>query len=170
LPALLAGVAVTILGVEIGPRIRVKGTTLAMDIFVRRAASGAVETALPDELTRPGDQLRVRVTVPTDGFFGVFAVDASPAVHGYLPPGDGLAAVAAGPPHLLDGAIELDGTPGRERLLGVLCPAATGKSRVAAEIGAALAAAGGDAARLEPRGLVRGCAVTSFWLHKVTGR
>ena len=153
--------------------LRIKGN-LAIDVFVRRAGGAApVETLLTGDPVHPGDQLRVRVRAETRGHFGVFAVDSpppsapAPAVASYLPAGDQLAAVEAGAPLLLDGAVELDASLGREQLLGVLCPSSRKKEAVAADIRAALAAVGGDADRLDVRRAVPGCAVTSLWLSKV---
>lgn len=152
---------------------RIKGN-LALDVFVRRAGAGArVEMLLAGDPVHPGDQLRARVRVATRGHFGVFAVDSppprapAPAVANYLPAGGELAAVEAGAPLLLDGAVELDAALGRELLLGVLCPSPRKKEAVATDIGAALTAAGGDPDRLDWHRAVPGCTVTSLWLRKV---
>jgi hypothetical protein len=137
--------------------LRIKGD-LAMDVFVRRAGGAApVETLLAGDPVHPGDQLRARVRAATRGHFGVFAVDSptapAPAVGGYLP-------------LLLDGADALDAAPGRELLLGVLCPSPRKKEAVAADLSTALTATGGDPDRLDWRQAVPGCAVTSLWLRK----
>jgi hypothetical protein len=150
--------------------LRIKGD-LAMDVFVRRAGGAApVETLLAGDPVHPGDQLRARVRAATRGHFGVFAVDSptapAPAVAGYLPAGAELATVEAGTPLLLDGAVELDAAPGRELLLGVLCPSPRKKEAVAADLSTALTATGGDPDRLDWRQAVPGCAVTSLWLRK----
>jgi hypothetical protein len=153
--------------------LRIKGD-LAMDVFVRRAGLAApVETLLAGDLVHPGDQIRIRVRAAARGPFGVFAVDAPPppapasAVAASLPAGARLAAVDPGAPLLLDGAIQLDASLGREQLLGVLCPSSRDKDAVAGEIRAALAAAGGEPDHLDWRRAVSGCAVSSFWMRKV---
>lgn len=152
---------------------RIKGN-LALDVFVRRASAGArVETLLAGDPVHPGDQLRARVRVAIRGHFGVFAVDSppppapAPAVASYLPAGGELAGVEAGAPLLLDGAVELDATLGRELLLGVLCPSPRKKESVAGDLGAALTAAGGDPDRADWHRAVPGCTVISLWLRKV---
>ncbi len=153
---------------------RIKGD-LAMDVFVRRAGGATrVETWLAGDPVHPGDQLRVRVRAGTRGHFGVFAVDSpaaaapSPAVASYLPAGGELAAVEAGAPLLLDGAVELDASLGREQLLGVLCPSPRKKEAVAGDLRAALAVAGSDPSRVDWRRAVPGCVVGSLWLRKET--
>jgi hypothetical protein len=68
---------------------------------------------------------------------------------------------------LLDGAVELDGALGRELLLGVLCPSPRKKESVAADLGAALTAAGAAPDGVDWHRAVPGCTVTSLWLRKV---
>ena len=152
---------------------RIKGG-LAMNVFVRRAGAGdRVQTLLAGDPVHPGDQLRAQVRAATRGHFGIFAVDSppppapAPAVASYLPSGAELAAVETGRAVLLDGAVELDAALGRELLLGVLCPSPRKKEAVAADIGAALTAAGGDPDRLDWHRAVPECVVTSLWLRKV---
>jgi hypothetical protein len=149
--------------------VRLKGD-LAMDVFVRHADAGpmpAIEIALPDQIVHPGDQLRFRVAAPLAGYFGVIAIDPVGAVGAYAPAGEQLVAVPAGARVLLDGAVELDGSLGRERLLGVLCIAPASKAAIARGVSQALAIARTNrAADLDPQRVLPSCTVTSFWLRK----
>ena len=103
------------------PALRVKGG-FALEVVVRRA-DGQIETLLPGATVSGGDALRFRVTADgAGGLVTLVAVDEAGAVSGYDPTPEALPVLAAGERRLLEGSVELDGSIGRERLLGLLCP------------------------------------------------
>lgn len=149
--------------------LRPKGS-LGLEVWVARQGGGASESLLPDATVSPGDALRFRATTPADGHVGVASIDPAGAVSLYVPAAGGrLPAVHRGTT-LLDGAIELDRTLGRERLIALFCAVPVETARVVGALGAALRAAGGDTAALDVDRTGLGCAHASFWLRKVAAR
>jgi hypothetical protein len=163
--ALSAAAMALVLARAPAPDLRKKGG-LQLDVL-RKGASGAVEVLLPSGSAFPGDGLRFRLSTPKDGFAGVVSIDGAGAVSAYFPGGAQLLPIARGPARLLDGSVELDDTLGRERLIALVCSEAIPSARVLAAIRDALAAAHGDAARLDLSPAKLDCATTSFWFTKV---
>jgi hypothetical protein len=144
--------------------------SLAMEVWVARRGGGAPESLLPGAAVSPGDALRFRPSTRTDGHLAVASVDGAGVVNLYVPAASArLPAIRSGTT-LLDGAIELDRTLGRERLIVLLCPLPLPSAQVIAALEGALRAAHGDAAALEVDGTGLGCAHTDFWLRKVAAR
>jgi hypothetical protein len=169
------GLAATACGVLLLARaqpsdgLRAKGS-LGLEVWVARHGSGAAESLLPGAAVSPGDALRFRASTPADGHVAVASIDAAGAVSLYVPAAAGrLPAIRRGAT-LLDGAVELDQTLGRERLVALICPAPLETSRVVAALEAALRAARGDAAALDVDRTGLGCSHASFWLRKVPPR
>jgi len=93
--------------------LHAKGS-LALEVWVARHGGGAAESLMPGAAVSPGDALRFRATTRADGNVAIASVDGAGAVTMYVPSAAGkLPAVRRGTT-LLDGAIELDGTLGRE--------------------------------------------------------
>jgi hypothetical protein len=143
---------------------RAKGG-LALELFVRHP-DGTVASMLPDGVVAPGDRLRFRVGTARGGYLGIVSIDGADSVTGYLPSTGPLPAVEAGT-HLLDGAIELDGVLGRERLFAFLCPEPGDTATMVARVRSAFEAAGRDPARLASEPALLSCAFTSFGFRKV---
>jgi hypothetical protein len=146
-----------------GPLLRAKGG-LALDVLRKRGA-GPVEELVPPAEVRPRDALRFRLSAPRPGFAAVVSIDGAQKVSSYFPAAERLPAVPRGK-QLLDGGIELDATPGRERLIALVCPqpllTADVRTAVARELDRA-----GDARKVDPKRALPDCAATSFWLDKV---
>jgi hypothetical protein len=99
---------------------RVKGSH-RLGFFVRRGEDTL--EGMPGQRVFPGDQLRFVVTMREAAHVAVLSRDGAGKASVYFPTtgthAQRLAESAARP---LDGAIELDDTLGRERILGVFCP------------------------------------------------
>jgi hypothetical protein len=150
--------------------LRAKGS-LGLEVWVARHGGGrAPESLLPGTTVAPGDALRFRASTPAAGHIAVASVDASGVVSLYVPAtADRLPAVGPGTT-VLDGAIELDQTLGRERLIALLCSAPLASRQVIDALDAASRAAHRDPAALEVDKAGLGCAHASFWLQKVPVR
>ena len=83
-----------------------------------RASTGSLHSGEP---LHPGDRLQFRYNGPRGGYLAVVAVDERGAISVYYPAGPTAAAVDAGREVELRSAVELDGTLGREVVLGVRC-------------------------------------------------
>jgi hypothetical protein len=79
---------------------------------------------------RAGDALRFTVSAHEPVYVAVLGLDATESLSVYHPAGDRLTQVEAGQQQPLPGAIELDATPGDERLYGVFCTTAVPLSAV----------------------------------------
>ncbi len=99
---------------------RLKGNGVALRFFVKRGDS--VMPGRSGMVLRPGDGLRFSFDVPRHSYCGVWGIDAEGLVSAYFV-GDELLAVSAQGGGTLPGAVALDGTLGRERLIGVVCEA-----------------------------------------------
>jgi hypothetical protein len=150
-----------------GAGIRSKGD-LQIDVFVKRRG-GQVEAATSPARVSPGDALRFRISTARNGYLGVAGLDGAGAVSSYWPPSAQLLPIQAGRGQLLDGAIELDGVLGRERITALLCSEPLATDDVLRALRARLAAAHADPARVDA---VAGfpCRETSFWIDKVAPR
>lgn len=146
-------------GDERAAGLRAKGG-LSLDLAVRRQ-DGRVEEVLPGDRLAAGDAIRFRVASPTAGQLVIVGLDAAGQVSAYVAP----TAIPAGRGDWLDGAIELDDTPGAERVVAILCPESTAVSEVLAAGHRALAGAGGDPALVTALALP-GCQEASTWFAK----
>jgi hypothetical protein len=153
-----------------GPEERTKGS-LALAIFVKRPG-GNVETVSGAGTLHPGDEMRFAVAAARPGYAVVLGLDAAPSVTLYAPYA---AAGAAATPIRLDragattlpGSIVADATAGAERIVAVVCEAATSPEALRARALAALRAASGDPARVSSLGT--GCLESSVLMRKEPG-
>jgi anti-sigma factor RsiW len=111
------------------------------------------------EPLHPGDQLQFRYNGAKAGYLAVVAVDARGKVSIYYPPGPRAAQVPAGREVPLSSAVELDGTLGRETVVGVRCQTPVGVDEILAAT--RKAARGGE---LGPLGLP--CEETRYQFDK----
>ena len=145
---------------------RSKGVPLQLEVFVKRRGGG-VDSLLFGSRVASGDALRFRVSAATDGFLGLVSADGAGKVASYLP-GDAqaLLPVRAGSPVVLDDSIVLDDVLGHERLTAFLCRERLDSGRLLAAIRVALAASGGDPARMDVSRLPLPCASATIWFEK----
>jgi hypothetical protein len=163
--AAAAGVSMVLVARGPAPSdVRTKGG-LELELFVRHP-DGIVAPMLPDASVAPGDRLRFRVGTAHDGYVGIVSIDGAHGVTSYVPPAGPLPAVKEGR-SLLDGAVELDGVLGGERLFAFLCAAPLDAAMMVAGVRSALESSGGDPARLDSAPVRLPCAVTSFGFRKV---
>ena len=107
---------------ELDPEFQRRGSDLSFEVY-RQDDRGAVRLQDGDGV-RPGDRLGFRVASQDAGYLLVFGIDATQATYPCFPSdaARGAQAWAASPkPVQLDAAIELDATPGQERLVALLC-------------------------------------------------
>jgi hypothetical protein len=143
---------------------RRKGAPWELGVIARRA-SHRTERVLSGEQLRPGERLRFEVAAPSDGFVSVISLDAAGVVTAFVPAAGAALPVAGGQRQLLDGAVALDETPGRERLELVACARPIDVGEVVRAARQRLTAAQGQNARVQDLGL--GCQQRSFWIEKV---
>src|SRR5262249_44716164 len=98
---------------------RLKGERLTLGVYVRRNDGAVVVVNSPAEVA-PRDHIRFEVTTARAGHLCIVGVDGAGAVTPYGAAGERLRAVGRGR-QVIDGSIELDDTPGAERLIAVLC-------------------------------------------------
>lgn len=103
-----------------GLRSRAKGSPASLGWVVRR--DGRVFTGRPELPVRGGDTLRFTVTTRERVYVAVLGLDARGRLDAYYPSGGHMASLDPGEQRPLDGAVELDATPGDERLYAVFCP------------------------------------------------
>lgn len=134
------------------PGLRMKGT-LALEV-VRKTPEGA-QVMVSDDAFDPSDEIRFVITTPTAGRVAVVGVEASGALYPAWPLPDHHANPVrpAGKAQALEGAVQLDGKPGRETLYLVLCPEAVEPE---------CASAGAD----QPPHCAEGCRSTAFVVRK----
>jgi hypothetical protein len=103
------------------PGIRQKGS-LGLNVYLRR--DGRVQEALTGEEFRAGDQLRFAIEAPAPGFALVVGLEPRGRLYPCYPldPGAGAQPVPGGVSGPLPGAVELDESPGEERLFLIWCP------------------------------------------------
>lgn len=99
--------------------VRTKGGAASLGWVVRRGSQ--VFAGHPDLSLRPGDALRFTVSAREPVYVAVLGLDAAGRLSVYHPEGDRLSKVEAGQEQPLPAAIELDATPGEERLIAVFC-------------------------------------------------
>lgn len=102
------------------PGSRLKGRP-QLGFYVKRGER--VELGVSGERVAAGDRLRFSYSSPLPIQLAVLGWDGTRASL-YYPEGPGSEALQAGSAKLLDFAIELDDSPGEERILGVFCNAA----------------------------------------------
>jgi hypothetical protein len=149
-----------------GPGFRTKGS-FNLDAYSKRRGDGHVTLVLPRGTAHPGDALRFRLSSARPGFVGLVSFDGAGTVSSYLPGEPALVSIAAGESQLPAGSIELDGTLGRERVVALLCAEPVATAQLLAAARTALAAAAGDAERVELTGVGRDCSQTSLTFIKV---
>lgn len=131
---------------ELDDGVRRKGE----DLFVvyRRTPAGQVDLVGDGDDLHPGDAIRFRVSLASDGYVAVLGIDAARAVTVYAPDGPALERIARHVPTLLDGSIILDDTLGPERIVMVACPTPRPAAALIAGADASLARVGGDPRRV----------------------
>ncbi len=99
-----------------------RGGELSLEVY--RQTAGASQLLLDGDGAAPGDTLGFRVRLSEELHFALVGADSNDAVYAIWPPQGGSAAM--GPmqaPEQLAAAIQLDATPGIERILAVACDA-----------------------------------------------
>ncbi len=152
---------------EIGSEFRDRGSELSFEVF-RKDDKGAVRVQDGDGV-RAGDRIGFRVASQDDGHLLVLGIDSTMTPYPCYPadPSRGPAAWAASPqPVQLDAAIELDATPGQERIIALLCQQPVGFDEVAPQLRTAASdvEAWGDLPDLHA-----GCLQRELRLHKLEG-
>ncbi len=135
----VAGVALVIaLPKNVDPRgteFRDRGAALSFEVY-RQDDGGAVRVRDGDGV-RPGDRLGFRVASREDGHLVVLGVDSALNVYPCFPldAAGGPAAWTASPqPVQLGTAIQLDATPGQERLVALLCERPVGFEQLSTQL------------------------------------
>lgn len=98
---------------------RTKGSSGSLNWVVRRA--GHVLTGRMGQALHPSDQLRFSVRVNQPSYAAVIGVSSQGLPSVYAPSSGEMAFVQPGEEALLSGAIELDNSAGRERVVAVFC-------------------------------------------------
>jgi hypothetical protein len=106
---------------------RTKGSPASVGWVVRRGER--VFAGRPEQGLRPGDGVRFTIMAREPVFVAVLGLDASGRTSVYYPDGSELTRVEAGS-NPLPAAIELDATPGDERVYAVFCGSAVPIARV----------------------------------------
>jgi hypothetical protein len=131
LAVLAAGTAVLLVNIGgLQPTARSKGE-FSLSPYVLHPESGVSGDRHLGEPLHPSDRLQFRYNGAQAGYLAVVAVDSTGRVSVYYPPGAAAAAVPAGREIPLASAVELDGTLGREVIIGVRCEAPVPVARVA---------------------------------------
>jgi hypothetical protein len=148
------------------PETRTKGE-FALAPYVLHPESSAAGTLHLGEPLHPGDKLQFRYSGGQAGYLAIISVDATGEVSLYYPPGAAAVPVAAGRDVALETAVELDGTLGREMIVGLRCASALPVEtiRAAARKAASEARARG-AAPTELGGLGLPCVETRHQIEK----
>jgi hypothetical protein len=167
LVAAAATVAMAVLVMAIPPRPdnQTKGTAFTLSL-ISRGRDGAVRRIEPGERLRAGDQLRFEVsTTWSRAEVALVSMDGRGVVSALAPARGTTATLLGGRRQLLEEAVELDDTPGPERLWLVACTKPMPVAAVAEAARAALSRTGGDPRRVE--GLNTGCHEESAWIERV---
>jgi hypothetical protein len=140
-PTALLGAA-TALFLVAGPQpgTRTKGD-FSLSPYVLHPESGTAGERHLGEPLHPSDRLQFRYNGAQAGYLAVVAIDSAGKVSLYYPPGATAAAVPAGREISLESAVELDGTLGREVIIGVRCEAPLPVARVVSAARAGVEAA-----------------------------
>jgi len=163
---LAAGATAFTLFVKPVPELRTKGE-FSLSSYVLHPESATAGALHLGEPLHPGDRVQFRYNGGKAGHLAIVAVDATGDVAVYYPPGAVAAPVAAGTDLPLDSAVELDGTLGREVIVGVRCERAIPVAEIAAAARKAAQAArarGVASTELGPLGLP--CAETRHLIAK----
>ena len=115
----VAGMAAITLWQASRPDSRTKGEfTLSPYVLHPEGGQATLHTGEP---LHPGDRLQFRYNGSRAGHLTIVAVDEDNKISVYYPPGAIAAPVAAGKDVALSSAVELDGSLGREVIVGVRC-------------------------------------------------
>jgi hypothetical protein len=171
--AFAAAAAALVLAWRLGPRPggpgdeRSKGA-LGLTVLVKRAG-GAIDSVVQEGRLRAGDEMRFSLAPSRAGYAVVMGLDAAPSVTVYAP-----AASASAPIHVeatgsttLPGSIVADETPGIERIVALVCAAATPPDELRRRAEAALERAHGQPERVTTLGT--GCLEDSVVMRKEIG-
>lgn len=155
LAAAAAAVAIVVLkpvDTTSGDGIRPKG---ALALHVYRLAEGHAQEAVSGEAFAPGDRLRFKVALPSEGHIAIFGVERTGQLYTAWPLDEATdTRRSAGDDIELPGAVQLDETPGEELLYLVHCPLAVGTPRCTS--------AGAE----KPPACPTGCSHTAFRVGK----
>jgi hypothetical protein len=110
---------------------RTKGE-FSLSPYVLHPESGAAGNLHLGEPLHPGDRLQFRYNGGQRGYLAIVAVDAAGQVAAYYPSGTTAAPVEAGHDVDLQSAVELDGTLGREVIVGLRCQTAVAMDAILA--------------------------------------
>jgi hypothetical protein len=146
---------------------RLKGERLTLGVYVRRGDGAVVVASSPAEVA-PRDHIRFEVTTARPGHLCIVGVDGAGAVTPYVADGERLRTVGRGR-QVIDGSIELDDTPGAERLIAVLCADERPTREVLEAARTALQKANGDPSAVGALPL-SSCTQATFLLHKSSRR
>ncbi len=152
---------------ELGTGFRARGSALSFEVY-RQADAGAVRVQDGDGV-QAGDRLGFRVASQDGGHLIVLGIDSALSPYPCYPadPARGPVAWAASPdPVRLDAAVELDATPGQERIVALLCERPVGFEELAPQLRAA--ASGAEAWDALPD-LHTGCLQRELRVHKLQG-
>ncbi len=150
---------------ELGGEFRDRGAALSFEVY-RKDDKGAVRVQDGDGV-RPGDRLGFRVASQEGGHLIVMGIDSTASAYPCYPsdPSSGPVAWTASPvPVQLDAAIELDATPGQERLIALLCERPVGFEELTTELRAVVA---GTEPWADLPDLHAGCLQRELRVHKL---
>ncbi len=125
---------------------------------------GAVADGTPGGVYHPGDRIQLRYSTGAHRHLVVVSLDSSGAVTPFYDAGGRSLGIEPGVAQLLDGSVELDGALGPERIVGCFSEEPLSTARIVKSGEAALAAAGGDPARVDR--LDAACAQATFLIDK----
>lgn len=142
--------------------IRAKGAGIELEVYVARP-DGSHRLASGDPVA-PGDRLGFRLGVTQPGYVLVAGVDEAGSAYLCHPQDTAMAVMrdAVATPQVVDDAIRVDDTPGRERLVALRCPAGFSFDDVHDRLVAAARAAGDG----ELETLIPECGQHEVWLQK----
>lgn len=168
--AMAAGMVVVLLqpsAPQDGPEFTRRGSELSFEVY-RKDDKGAVRVQDGDGV-RSGDRLGFRVASHGSGHLVVLGIDGAQTPYPCYPadPTQSPVAWAASPsPVQLDAAVELDATPGQERIVALLCDNPVGFDALAPQLrtAAMVAEPWGELPDLHP-----GCLQRELRLHKLEG-
>jgi hypothetical protein len=161
-----AGLAAAALALVVGRRPPLDNVTKGADwqwTVIARRADGVVRAVQPGEALAAGDRLRFQVFTRWRRGHVVLVMLDDAGVSPLVPPSGASLPVTGGRQTLLDGAVELDGAPGAERIVLAACDESTTVDAVLRAAKRAFDAAG-DASRVGSLGT--GCHEESFWIAK----
>jgi hypothetical protein len=147
------------------PANQTKGTAFTLSV-IARTGDGSIRRIEPGARLRPGDQLRFEVSTlwPRAGV-ALVSMDGQGRVSALAPAHGIMTTVEGGRRVLLEEAVELDDTPGPERIWLVACEQPMAIASVMEAARAALLRAGGDPGRVQ--GVGTGCHEESVWIERV---